>query len=62
MTSGSDTMLNYHLSQKLKLIGKGKFNINQYFNILVLFPVWDKGVTGEGELCFVYFMQWGDSM
>jgi hypothetical protein len=24
--SGSDTMLNYHLSQKLKLIGRGKFN------------------------------------
>jgi len=57
MTSSSDTMLNYHLSQKFKLIGKSKFNINQYFNILVLFPVWDKGVTGEGELCFVYFMQ-----
>jgi hypothetical protein len=25
-TFGSDTMLNYHLSQKLKLIGRGKFN------------------------------------
>jgi hypothetical protein len=24
MTFGSDTMLNYQLSQKLKLIGKGK--------------------------------------
>jgi hypothetical protein len=24
--SGFDTMLNYHLSQKLKLIGRGKFN------------------------------------
>jgi hypothetical protein len=23
---GSDTMLNYQLSQKLKLIGRGKFN------------------------------------
>ena len=26
MTFGSDTMINYHLSQKLKLIGRGKFN------------------------------------
>jgi hypothetical protein len=26
MTFGSDTMLNYQLSQKLKLIGNGKFN------------------------------------
>jgi len=25
-TFGSDTILNYHLSQKLKLIGIGKFN------------------------------------
>jgi hypothetical protein len=25
-TFGSDTMLNHHLSQKLKLIGRGKFN------------------------------------
>jgi hypothetical protein len=25
-TFGSDTMLNYHLFQKLKLIRKGKFN------------------------------------
>jgi hypothetical protein len=29
-TVGSDIMLNHHLSQKLKLIRKGKFN--QYFN------------------------------
>jgi hypothetical protein len=26
MTFGSDTMLNYHLSQKFKLIRRGKFN------------------------------------
>ena len=26
MTFGSDTMLNYQLFQKLKLIGRGKFN------------------------------------
>jgi hypothetical protein len=26
MTFGSDTKLNYQLSQKLKLIGRGKFN------------------------------------
>jgi hypothetical protein len=26
MTSGSDTILNYHLSQKLKLIGRDEFN------------------------------------
>jgi hypothetical protein len=26
MTFGSDTILNYQLSQKLKLIGRGKFN------------------------------------
>ena len=26
MTFGSDTMLNYQLSQKFKLIGRGKFN------------------------------------
>jgi hypothetical protein len=25
-TFGSNTMLNYHLSQKLKLIGRDKFN------------------------------------
>jgi len=25
-TSGSDSMLNYNLSQKLKLLGMGKFN------------------------------------
>jgi hypothetical protein len=25
-TFGSDTKLNYHLSQKFKLIGRGKFN------------------------------------
>jgi hypothetical protein len=25
-TFGFDTMLDYHLSQKLKLIGRGKFN------------------------------------
>jgi hypothetical protein len=33
MTSGSDTKLN-HLSQKLKLIGRGKFN--HLFNNLTL--------------------------
>jgi hypothetical protein len=31
-TLGSDTMLNYHLSQKLKLIGRDKFN--HYINTL----------------------------
>jgi hypothetical protein len=39
MTSESDTMLNYHLSQKFKLIGIGKFN--HLINILTLFShVW----------------------
>jgi hypothetical protein len=46
-TFGFDTMLNYHLLQKLKLIGRDKFNylintiykkkINQYFNTRILF-------------------------
>jgi hypothetical protein len=30
-TFGSDTILNHHLSQKLKLVGRDKFN--RYFNI-----------------------------
>jgi hypothetical protein len=36
LTIGSDTMLNYHLSQKLKIIGNNKFN--NLINILISIP------------------------
>jgi hypothetical protein len=36
LTFGSDTMLNYHLSQKLKIIGNNKFN--NLINILISIP------------------------
>jgi hypothetical protein len=36
-TFSSDTMLNYHLFQKLKLIGRGKFN--RLINTLTLVTI-----------------------
>ena len=54
MTFGSDTMINYHLSQKLKLIGRGKFNhltiiltcSNTHVTQDLWKNVWSKGVKG----------------
>jgi hypothetical protein len=54
-TFGSDTKLNHHFFQQLKLIGKGKFNHLIISLILCLLP------NQKGDICMCYYFAWRDS-